>query len=191
VADEDDDLKGLEQPEETVDTGGVAYAVLEHAVSIYDRMHQESRQTEKGRVWEGHLTRLCDELNIARGYYSYVRQCLLDMGCIEQIKRGGGAGMSKWRLIKRPDEETYAGKEPGRPNKTSSSKVRTLEQQNTDLNRRVAYLEREMGNIMDFVGYNNGSSNRTPFTPRPRTSESQQRRLGGSPALSEVPADGG
>jgi hypothetical protein len=58
-------------------------------------------------VYEGHLTQLFSSLGIANPYYSKIRDALVAQGCMEQLRRGGGSALSKWVLVKPPDEETF------------------------------------------------------------------------------------
>ena len=59
-------------------------------------------------VWEGFLTRfITEELHLSVPYYSSVTQALKRMGCIRQLRRGGGSSPSQWELKHEPTEDLF------------------------------------------------------------------------------------
>jgi hypothetical protein len=95
-------------------------AVFEHAVTVYRRMESEAELVNYGEtgdggadikrlVWEGHLTKLFSSLHFSVPYYTSVTRELKRMGCISQIRRGGGNAASKWQLHHEPTEELFRG----------------------------------------------------------------------------------
>jgi hypothetical protein len=68
---------------------------------------QTVSQDDAKNVYEGHLTRLFSDLGIANPYYSKIRDALVAQGCIDQLRRGGGSALSKWIVVKPPEEETF------------------------------------------------------------------------------------
>ena len=118
--------------------------MFDHCVAVYERMVEEaSDEGDEGLVYEGHLTKLFQDLNKPGPYYTTVMNYLRNMGCAEQIRRGGGSSMSRWKLITAPTEDAFnsfiAMRRPKR------GKVASLEQQIRDLNRRVLRLESQGG----------------------------------------------
>jgi hypothetical protein len=100
----------------------VTPALFDHAKRVYDEMQSRGRKEPAHKeaetevdamvpgditVYEGHLTRLFSDLGIANPYYTKIMDVLKAQGCVDQIRRGGGAAMSKWQLIRPPDEEGF------------------------------------------------------------------------------------
>jgi hypothetical protein len=91
---------------------GTTPALWEHALKTYETMHRQAKQEvvegEKATVYEGFLSRLIrDDLGIAIPYYGKILRVLSKMGCIAQIKRGGGNSPSRWILFKGPSREEF------------------------------------------------------------------------------------
>jgi hypothetical protein len=91
-------------------------ALYDHALRVYEEMKNRStvqrvdpaaQDDEFANVYEGHLTQLFSDLSIANPYYSKIRDALVAQGCMEQLRRGGGSALSKWVLVKPPEEETF------------------------------------------------------------------------------------
>jgi hypothetical protein len=158
-------------PVENVDdkTIIVTRSNFERCVAVWDRMRSEARDSADGAVWEGFTTALTRELGLSQGYYTQIVRALQDMKCMEQIKRGGGAGPSKWRLLKRPTDVDFEGREVLIPPGQSSRqlKINMQQQEIRDLNRRLSYVERELADIKEFLGMGGpyGSPRRTGFQP--------------------------
>jgi hypothetical protein len=99
----------------------VTPALFDHAKRVYEEMlkrsHKESIEHGQAQgevqpeievnVFEGHLTRLFADLNIANPYYTKIKNALVGQNCIEQLRRGGGVGLSKWVLHCEPTEEGF------------------------------------------------------------------------------------
>lgn len=86
-------------------------AQYNHCERVYEAMLQAAETTKlEGKdvaTWEGHTTKLFQELGLTVPYYTSVTQKLQAMGCLIQLHRGGGGGMSKWALIYPPTEEIF------------------------------------------------------------------------------------
>jgi hypothetical protein len=129
-----------------------------HCVAVYARMHetsfeerpiidgQVSDEAELIRVWEGYTTQLFNELQLPAPYYSSVRRHLIRMGCIEQLRRGGGNTTSRWMLLREPTEELFDNS----PSTASSarSRLEATQQQNRDLGQRVTHLEHVVNTLV-------------------------------------------
>jgi hypothetical protein len=120
-----------------------ATALFEHCKEVYGEMETQSREEEMGGetviVYEGHLSKLFAQLGKATPYYTSVMTKLKTMGCVQQIRRGGGGSPSRWLLFKKPDEKDFA--EAIQLAKPRHGKTAMLEQQMKDLARRVAAME--------------------------------------------------
>lgn len=121
----------------------VVPALFEHAVKVYESMHREAREEAIGDrfhlVYEGHLTNLFKRLRLSVPYYTDIKNRLIAMGCIEQLRRGGGNGTSKWILWKLPtlpEWQQAVALAPKRGNKQT-----VHDQQIKDLNERLACQE--------------------------------------------------
>jgi hypothetical protein len=134
-----------------------APAVYEHCVKVYEAMNRQAVDEElnddpipgQGTVqkfWEGHTTRLFSELGLAAPYYTSVMNHLKRMGCVVQVRRGGGTASSKWELLQEPTEELYNNMLGGNVNPTSAkARMDFLEKQVRDLYRRQQLIEQMMG----------------------------------------------
>jgi hypothetical protein len=97
-------------------------------------------------VYEGFLTRLFNQLELATPYYTSVMQRLRRMGCVRQLSRGGGNSPSRWELIKDPVWDDFEVAEQRRLQ--STTKLGQLQGQVTSLNTRVQALEGQMRRIL-------------------------------------------
>lgn len=128
-----------------------------HCQQVYERMLGQAKKVEMLApdqsideeprdsmiVWEGMLTRLItSEMNLSIPYYSYVTKALKQMGCIKQLRRGGGTSPSQWELIKAPNEETFVNQTPKRS--VRKTKTDMMQDQIMSLNNRVLALERTL-----------------------------------------------
>lgn len=121
--------------------------LYDHSQQLYNAMLAQAEEVEGENgpmmVYEGYLTRLVSDLHFSVPYYSKLRNHLIRMGCIVQLRRGGGSAPSKWELIREPDQQGFADaadlRRPGR------DKFAALEQQIKDLNERVNVIEKALG----------------------------------------------
>lgn len=94
-------------------------------------------------VYEGHLTKLFERNGFSTPYYSKITRKLKAMGCIRQLRRGGGGTESQWELRTEPTMELYHNM-PSRLRATQST-ASDLSAQNAqqirNLTGRVAKLE--------------------------------------------------
>jgi hypothetical protein len=125
-------------------------AIYEHCCATYKEMLSEARpvasissgkeEAPKVIVYEGFLTNLVTQkLHLSVPYYGRIRTLLIDMGCVRQLKRGGGTAPSQWEMITEPQVETflkvYAPDKPQTGSKLSKT------------NDRVSYLEEQVGKL--------------------------------------------
>jgi len=133
-------------------------ALFTHCENVYDAMFKASHRvyTEPGTtntvemvVYEGRLTKLVESLHLPVPYYSATRTELMRMGCIRQLRRGGGSQPSQWELIRRPTEELWKTaegyKQPG------NDKAAIAEQRTRDLAHRVSALEAKVEALVTAV----------------------------------------
>lgn len=135
----------------TVDAEPATKVMYDHCVRVYQAMYAEATKDKPtasahekmhgGPVYVGHFTKLFSELGLSTPYYTAVKRHLVNMGCIEQLRRGGGSSPSKWILRKEPDEEAFNSFETMKARKTGKSAAQ--DQQIRDLNERVHNLERD------------------------------------------------
>lgn len=119
-----------------------------HCVNVYNAMRKTAKPYAGAKgsriIWEGFFTKLINEdLGLAVPYFTAVRNNLKEMGCIEQIARGGGTHPSTWELIREPTEELFNSKGKIRTN----SKTAQLEGQVRDLDARLKAVEQLLQNI--------------------------------------------
>lgn len=140
---------------------GLPPALYEHCVRTYEAMLAQAKTltvTSKGVeledrsvdpdedttaseiiVYEGFLTQLITgKLNLSVPYYTSITRALVRMGCIRQMRRGGGASPSQWELIYQPTEKAFYDTHPKKaPKQTKdeahAEQIRNLAQRVTDL----------------------------------------------------------
>jgi hypothetical protein len=100
-------------------------------------------------VYEGFLTRLVTvKLNLSVPYYTSVRKALINMGCIRQLKRGGGNSPSQWEMIQEPTLEAFNSSDT-KAGKSGADKHSAAQQQIADLSRRLSDLEQQVSAVID------------------------------------------
>ena len=101
-------------------------------------------------VYEGFFTSLITQkLNLSTPYYTSVKNTLIRMGCISQLRRGGSTTPSQWELHWEPSLEAYMktrGKKVETPSRAKDAEAQ-LRQQNNDLSKRVAALEKWQNDV--------------------------------------------
>jgi hypothetical protein len=94
-------------------------------------------------VYEGMLTKLVTEdLGLPVPYYTKVRQFLMAMGCIRQLRRGGGSAPSQWELIREPTIDLWDDLTDDEPQTFGPSPI---EQMIAMQGRRIMRLEKALG----------------------------------------------
>ena len=122
--------------------------MFEHCSKVYSAMHEEAKRVDTAEggmiVYEGFLTALVTKkLNLSVPYYTSVMRVLKDMGCVRQLRRGGGTAPSQWMLIREPDEASFTQASPKKEKPKPDSPVG--DQRFNDLNKRVNYLYSTLG----------------------------------------------
>ncbi len=125
--------------------------LFEHCLSVFAAMKREASPTQiEGQhalVYEGFLTHLFSELQLATPYYTSVMQRLRRMQCVRQLSRGGGNSPSRWELIRDPEWDIFSEAEQKRLQ--GATKLGQLQGQVTSLNTRVQHLEDTMARILE------------------------------------------
>lgn len=129
-------------------------AMFDHSVAVYNEMRANAKPVGvegEGRmlVWEGFLTKLTKRLGLSTPYYTMVRRELIRMGCIRQLRRGGGNSASQWELVKKPTQELYNTADDS-TNK-APSRLDTVDQRIKDIHERLCVVEQQMGTIISAV----------------------------------------
>jgi len=102
-------------------------------------------------VYEGFLTTLItSKLNLSVPYYTSVRKALMRMGCIRQLRRGGGTAMSQWELIYEPTLEAFLDQEVKKPRQPT--RLDAANEQIEALINRVSELEEWQESVNEFLG---------------------------------------
>jgi hypothetical protein len=138
---------------------GLVPAMYEHCCNVYAKMKEsateetvtvlaneldnDARSDVSILVYEGFFSQLFQELALSPPYYTKVRNLLIRMQCIEQIRRGGGNAKSRWRLVREPNEEIFRVANDMKD--APSGKVAGLEQAVRALNARLQKVEAAMG----------------------------------------------
>jgi hypothetical protein len=137
---------------------------LLHCERVYMRMRNEATETLETDVpmvvWEGFFTRLMQELGLSVPYYSTVRTALMEMGCIRQLRRGGGTSPSQWELLRPPTMALWSkmqesvpanGTHAMAPSVTAETKrdINALDQRVKDFGTRLDAVEKNMQYLVD------------------------------------------
>jgi hypothetical protein len=129
----------------------VTSALFKHACTVYEAMEASSETVEGRKVWKGHLTKVFTELGLPTPQYTHVMKCLKEMGCVEQIQRGGGIGNSQWQMIRPPEEELFLAK-GSEARRRDSLRKQIDEQRLSDVHTRVSNLEDEVHKLKILMG---------------------------------------
>jgi hypothetical protein len=130
-------------------------AMLEDATRIEVQPDEEDGPEIRGKeyviVYEGFFTALITQkLSYSSPYYSSIKNALIRMGCIRQLRRGGSSTPSQWELIWEPTYEAFA-KQEDKDKKPNPSKAKDIEgqlrQQVNTLSQRVAALEKWQSDV--------------------------------------------
>ena len=108
-------------------------------------------------VYEGFLTQLVtNNLNLSVPYYTSIRKALMEMGCVRQLKRGGGTSPSQWELIQEPTLEAFQNATPKKTPK--QTKETMLQEQVLNLSSRVSDLESTVESLLEALAEQFGTS---------------------------------
>lgn len=124
------------------------------AVTLYDQKDAEAisgvvddSSPNVMVVWEGFLTRfITEEMHLSVPYYSSVTLALKRMGCIRQLRRGGGSSPSQWELITEPTTDLFDNALPSKL--VPVSKTSQLQEQVDTLETRLKLIEDILENII-------------------------------------------
>src|SRR4051812_21707024 len=116
-------------------------------------MEEEAKLVDNALIWSGHLTKLFARLRLSVPYYTSVTRELKRMGCIRQLRRGGGNAPSQWLILTEPTEELFRETSTQTGNMTSQrrTKLAIMEQRINDLAGRVNKVEATGEAIMDIL----------------------------------------
>lgn len=151
---------------------GAPPALFEHCVNTYRVMLAEAKPVtqmgtaltaaERGgetvvdlqghgneiMVYEGFFTQLVtSKLNLSVPYYTTVRRALMNMGCIRQLKRGGGTSPSQWELIYEPTLDAFMNQQPKR--EKSHTKTDAMREELSSLKIRVGEVEDQVQDLLE------------------------------------------
>lgn len=96
-------------------------------------------------VYEGHLTKIFNQLELATPYYTSVLTHLKKMGCVQQLRRGGGSQTSRWELIKEPDVSDFDTDNDGDRPTTLKARVTFLEKELAKTNHNLGIVMKHLG----------------------------------------------
>jgi len=130
-------------------------ALWSYLLRVYNQMEEAAEVEEQegldggsGLVYTGHLTTLFQDMQIPNPYYTSVTQALKAMGCIIQLRRGGGTGLSKWALLERPTEQLFHTKATRKTRAVQHvGKLNILEQRIKDQTVQINQLRRQLEHL--------------------------------------------
>jgi len=128
-------------------------ALYNHCVAVYAAMEKKAYPVSveglRMLVYEGKFTQLVGGVGLSVPYYTSVRQALMSMGCIRQLRRGGGGALSQWELVRQPTHELWATVEQPKGNARRTTgeveqAIASVQQVQRDLAQRVSALENQV-----------------------------------------------
>jgi hypothetical protein len=130
-------------------------ALFHHCLQTYEAMLDTAKRVKldgqvNAIVYEGYLTTLIkEELNLSTPLYTHITRALKKMGCIRQLRRGGGNSKSQWELVKTPTQELFRTEvgetQPHRTRYVTYEQYEMMQQQIVDINRRLNEMSRTNG----------------------------------------------
>lgn len=130
----------------TLSSNNAPLALYHHCESVYKALIEQAKTVYVAEndttiiVWEGMLVHLITgKLHLSTPYYTTTTKALKRMGCIKQLKRGGGTAPSQWQLIKAPSLEAFENDLPVRT--LVQGKYELLQTQLSAQEKRLAKLE--------------------------------------------------
>lgn len=136
-------------------------AMYDHCNRVYQALLQEAKAitvqeegTERSIIlWEGMFTNfITSNMNLSTPYFTSIRRELIRMGCIRQLRRGGGISSSQWELLREPTLELFMHERPKRAVSPAQTKFAGIQDQLNALQNRVALLERALEGILTEEG---------------------------------------
>jgi hypothetical protein len=107
-------------------------------------------------VWEGMLTKFVTaDMNLSVPYYTFMTRAMKKMGCIRQLRRGGGTSPSQWQLVREPTEADFTkySSETLDANHITPRKRQSMQEELRDqianLNNRLSVVERALTFIIE------------------------------------------
>lgn len=125
--------------------------LFDHCQSIWNAMDDkatdvkrdpEDENSETDRTYEGHLTRLFQQVGMSAPYYTSVMRALKEMGCVEQTRRGGGNAKSRWLLVNVPTKESF---EATTGRRFRGGRINMMEQGIREMSQRLLVVEKALG----------------------------------------------
>lgn len=128
-------------------------AIFEHCCSVYKAMaaRAETRTVDDAEVlvYEGALTKLFrDQLGLSVPYYTSSLGELKRMGCLAQLRRGGGGAPSIWALYFEPTPDIWRNT-IHRTVRTKASKTAATDAKINDINSRLNKVEKTLHGLME------------------------------------------
>lgn len=124
----------------------VAPAMFNHCITVWDAMREEATEMQDHLVYEGFLTKLFEKCYLSVPYYTHVMDELQRMGCVVQLRRGGGSAKSQWELVQRPNPTLWEQRS-GRSRR--QKKVQALDDSATQMLRD---MQNQINRLYEFTG---------------------------------------
>jgi len=130
--------------------------VFIHCIKTYEMMekYKSSNEYDGKPVYRGHLTKDMEEhIGLTTAQYSRVMKMLVDMNCVQQLKRGAGRAPSEWVLIGAPTYESFAYvkgeqlKRTHRSPRAEDQRFRDIVVEMHQLSRRLQAVEKKLSEL--------------------------------------------
>lgn len=128
-------------------------ALYHHCAKVFQALKDNAKvhQEDDGEggvvnilVWEGFLTKMFGDLDLSVPYYTKCTQALKNMGCIRQLRRGGGNSPSQWEIIQSPTPALFDAEVP---RKRRRNRTEALEDMVKDLQVKLIAQNQRLDQI--------------------------------------------
>jgi hypothetical protein len=116
---------------------------IDYAIRLYEELDRRAFDVPDGRVFEGSKVEAFRATQISQGYYSLLFNQLVELGCIETLRKGGRHRPSIVLLYGAPNREQLA--QNYRTRLTKPQTIDTMREWVSQLESRIERLEREVG----------------------------------------------
>lgn len=117
---------------------------------VYDYVWEHSVDEVRGRVWTGAMTSVLSDKGISNGAYTPITGGLQMMGCVEQLRRGGGSTSSQWKLLKKPTIALFESAASSKYRTKERHRFEILEGQLEAAVKRIATLEHQIAILIEW-----------------------------------------
>jgi hypothetical protein len=120
-------------------------ALWGHTQRVFKSMKDGAELDDEGRlIYKGYITHLFRNCNVPVPTYGPVLDILKRIGCITQVKRGGGGAMSEWQILDDLELDAFMamlGKDMAKSSARPNSKFPAIDQQLDDIRNNIGGID--------------------------------------------------